>query len=78
MRILQLLLWALIGWIAFKFLRQQLNHPKNGENPSRPNPTSTQMVRCHVCGLHVPQHEAVLAQGRYYCCDDHRRRDATP
>lgn len=33
------------------------------------------MVRCHVCGVNLPRSEAVLSQGRIYCCDEHRRAD---
>lgn len=33
------------------------------------------MVRCRVCGVNLPRSEAVLSQGRIYCCDEHRRAD---
>ena len=34
------------------------------------------MVRCVVCKVNLPRSEAVLSQGKFYCCDDHRRRGA--
>lgn len=34
------------------------------------------MVRCKVCGVNLPRSEAILSQGRIYCCDDHRKSDA--
>lgn len=33
------------------------------------------MVRCEVCGVNLPRSEAILSQGRIYCCDEHRQRD---
>ncbi len=34
------------------------------------------MVRCQVCQVNLPRSEALLSQGRFYCCDEHlRRRD---
>ena len=31
------------------------------------------MVRCERCGVHLPRSESVTSQGRFYCCDEHRR-----
>ena len=31
------------------------------------------MVRCEVCKVNLPRSEAILSQGRFYCCDEHRR-----
>lgn len=33
------------------------------------------MVRCRECGVNLPRSEALLSQGRTYCCEEHRRRD---
>lgn len=32
------------------------------------------MVRCEVCKVNLPRSEALLSQGKFYCCDEHRRR----
>jgi uncharacterized protein len=34
------------------------------------------MVRCAYCGLHVPQSESVVVDGRHYCGDEHRQLDS--
>ena len=34
------------------------------------------MVRCVVCKVNLPRSEAILSQGKFYCCDEHRRRGA--
>jgi uncharacterized protein len=31
------------------------------------------VVRCEHCGLHVPENEAVIADGRRYCSQEHAR-----
>jgi uncharacterized protein len=36
------------------------------------------MVRCDYCGLHVPENEALLSDGRRYCSQEHRRLDRLP
>ena len=34
------------------------------------------MVRCPVCSLHLPRTDALPgADGRFYCCADHRASD---
>ena len=33
------------------------------------------MVRCAVCAVNLPRSEALLSRGKFYCCDEHRRRD---
>jgi uncharacterized protein len=34
------------------------------------------MVRCRKCGVNLPRSEAILSQGRFYCCDEHRNSGA--
>lgn len=34
------------------------------------------MVRCVQCGVHLPKRESVLAGGKYYCSEAHRRLHA--
>lgn len=42
---------------------------------SKPTPTteSEEMVRCIQCGLHIPKGESLSADGKYFCCEDHRQ-----
>jgi uncharacterized protein len=30
------------------------------------------MVRCSQCGVHLPKGESVQADGRFFCCIEHR------
>ena len=34
------------------------------------------MVRCEACRVNLPRSEALLSQGKFYCCDEHRRSGA--
>ena len=42
---------------------------------TKPSDEVEDMVRCQVCGVNLPRSEALLSQGRLYCCDEHRRQD---
>lgn len=36
--------------------------------------TSTTMIACHTCGVHLPVADAVKGgRGRFYCCAAHRK-----
>lgn len=39
----------------------------------RKEKNSEDMVRCEVCQVNLPRSEALLSQGKFYCCDEHRR-----
>ncbi len=46
-----------------------------GELP-RQEKEAEDMVHCAVCKVNLPRSEAILSQGKFYCCDEHRRRGA--
>jgi uncharacterized protein len=31
------------------------------------------MVRCAVCGVHLPRSESFTSRGKFYCTDEHRQ-----
>jgi uncharacterized protein len=47
---------------------QQNTPPSAGKHKA-----AEDMVRCHVCGVNLPRSEALMSQGRFYCCDEHRK-----
>lgn len=70
----KLLLFVLI-LIAIYLVRRSLR-------PSTPTPRDTaaagagkveRMVACAQCGLHVPEGEALEADGQHFCCEAHQR-----
>lgn len=32
------------------------------------------MVRCVHCGLFLPEDEAIAATGKWFCCEEHRKK----
>lgn len=36
--------------------------------------TPQAMVRCELCGVHLPQNDAVTGQRGSYCCTAHRQK----
>ncbi|MCX8085309.1 MAG: PP0621 family protein [Rhodocyclaceae bacterium] len=47
--------------------RQKLIKDPEIKNPER-------IVACSVCGMHVPESEALNLAGRYFCCEAHRQQ----
>jgi uncharacterized protein len=76
-RIFFFLLLALAVYVGWRLLRAQ---KVAGPRTRRGTGGAEAMVRCEVCGLNVPQSEALAAPGsdpqRWYCCDEHRRQGA--
>ncbi len=64
LRILLLIALAVMAWL---FLRRLFAQKPPRERQFMP------MVRCAHCGLHLPSSEAVAADGRLYCSQEHAR-----
>ena len=67
-RLLFFLILALLAYLFIKSLGRTRTHDK----PPR-KPGEQQMVRCAHCGLHLPENEAVSADGVHFCSDAHKR-----
>lgn len=65
------LLLVLAIWIGALIVRQMLrSHGIQRQEQPRP---MENMVQCAHCGVHLPEKNAISAQGRYYCSEQHRR-----
>ncbi len=70
-----MLKWLLvIAVIVLVILLMQKASRRSPLPPGR-EPEVEDMVRCHVCGVNLPRSEAILSRGRYYCGEEHRRRN---
>ena len=72
----RILFWVLLGFVVYVAWRwwsvkQRLG---DGQKSERKKIGAEAMVACDICGLNVPQSEALAGNGRWYCSDDHRRR----
>lgn len=73
-----MLKWILLGlglglaywWLVVKKKPDQKSLQPQPDASSSLNPE--RMVSCSYCDLHLPEHEAIAFDGRYYCCSDHR------
>ena len=68
MRVLLLIIAIVLGLLI---LKQLYGSRKKTENRKIPPATAT--VRCEQCGVHIPKEEALIADGKYFCSDEHRK-----
>jgi uncharacterized protein len=71
MKLLLLLLAVLVGAAWWR-------HHKRGKTPPPPptdHATTERMVHCERCGLHLPQADAIAADGVFFCSKEHQLRN---
>jgi len=59
-------------WLAVWLLKRALSGGGRGADSEAAKSSLPRMVPCSYCGVHVPESDAVLHAGKFYCCDDHR------
>ncbi|WP_018232365.1 PP0621 family protein [Thioalkalivibrio thiocyanodenitrificans] len=64
--------------LVFLIVRTLVRKPLGHSRPEKRPLPSGNMVRCDYCGLHVPDEEALLSDGRRYCSQEHRELDRLP
>ena len=73
----KLLLLVAVAGVVYALLRnyQRAIARQQDQTPAsdQPKAVAEDMVRCDRCGVHLPRSEGFLAQGRYFCTDDHRK-----
>ena len=59
--------------VVYLLLRSQANKRGKATPPSAAStPVGEEnMVRCRVCGVHLPSSEAVTSRGDFYCSKEH-------
>jgi uncharacterized protein len=62
----------IIGGVIYLYRRIKGRPPTQ----QQPQERSTRAVKCELCGLHVPEHEAVRRDDHVYCCRDHADKAA--
>jgi uncharacterized protein len=65
----KLLLFIVVGFIAYKWWRNL----QAGGHSNQPSQPVENMVRCRLCGVHVPQSDACGDATAWFCCADHER-----
>ena len=62
--------------IAYLVVQHSARRRELGERRPQPKPEKPQaenMVRCGVCGIHLPRSESLTSRGDYYCSEEHLR-----
>lgn len=69
--------WLLvIGlFVLVVLLMNKASRRREVPQQSAAEPNVEDMVRCHVCGVNLPRSEAILSRGRFYCGEEHCRRN---
>ncbi len=61
--------------VVYWLVRSSLRRRARGAPGTPPSEASTEvMVRCALCGIHVPRGESLVVRDRYFCCADHQQR----
>ncbi|MDI9331654.1 MAG: PP0621 family protein [Alphaproteobacteria bacterium] len=70
------LIWLAVVALAWWWWRHhQRSQARRAASPPPTPPVVKQaMVNCPVCGLHLPQADAVPGRVAHYCSEDHRAR----
>jgi uncharacterized protein len=64
----KLILLVLGVWLVVVLLRQ---YRRGIDATPKARPAPEDMVRCAVCGVHLPKTESILKKGAYYCGEEH-------
>ena len=70
----------LIALVIVVYLLFRGSRRVESQQPAPPQPapqhsetTGEDMVRCSICGVHLPRSESFISRGRFFCSDEHRR-----
>lgn len=75
MNLIRVAIIALLVWLVYRMVRAAFSKPRVAAAKGKPA-LSTDMVRCHHCGIHIPKDEALQAGDHFYCSPEHREQDS--
>ncbi|KAF0804787.1 hypothetical protein A6D6_02821 [Alcanivorax xiamenensis] len=76
MGLIKLVILAALIYVVWRVVKGvSANQAARGRDPRRSSRTidSERMVKCHLCGVHVPEAEAFRHQSLDFCSREHRR-----
>jgi uncharacterized protein len=71
MKLLLLLVAVLVGAGWWRYHKRS----KTPLTPPTDHTTAERMVHCERCGLHLPQTDAIAADGVFFCSKEHQLRN---
>jgi len=57
--------------VVYLFLRSYRRRVEAAPPPAAAAKHGEDMVRCRICGVHLPKSEAVTSRGEFYCSKEH-------
>jgi uncharacterized protein len=72
-RLIFLIAVAVVVYLLLKSYRNRISGEKPTVRVEPPPEHAEDMVRCVRCGVHLPRSESLMAGGKFFCCEDHRR-----
>jgi len=57
--------------VVYLFLRTYRRRVEGSPPPAPGATLGEDMVRCRICGVHLPKSEAVTSRGEIYCSKEH-------
>ena len=57
--------------VVYLFLRSYRRRVEAAPPPAAAAKPGEDMVRCRICGVHLPKSEAVTSRGEIYCSKEH-------
>lgn len=65
------LLLIAIVFLAYLFIRASRAPRKPAANKTDKRSVAEDMVRCRICGVHLPRSESVTSRGEFFCSTEH-------
>lgn len=70
---LRLFALLVLLWIAWMLFRKHLGAWRQRQQPATRGRQSTPVVPCSYCQVHLPQDEALEAEGLWFCSRKHQQ-----
>lgn len=68
-QVAKFLLLIAVFIVAYLVIKSNSRRREVGQQPRRT--IGEDMVRCRVCGIHLPRSEGLTAGGEYFCSEEH-------
>jgi len=75
MKILFLISLLIVSFIVIKLFKRNMEQRRLSRNKHK---NIGNMKECDVCGLHIPENQATINRGKFYCCLEHANQDNLP
>jgi len=75
MKILFLISLLIVSFIVIKLFKRKITQYRLTQNKHK---NIGNMIKCDVCGLHIPENQATINRGKFYCGLEHANQDKLP